>query len=962
MSTTNCSNSCATFWTPKFHLEWDDKCRHLLFKVVNLPSCMTECHCDDLRITILSKLTIYLYTCNDPCSKAIAVSKDCDWLEYGSTIESGKTYTITGLTITEEMKNAKVVCYCFDYKYKYTKHGTVKSVKIDSLCSPQDYKKIQVMNRCRKYDCVTTDEDYENKHKHCDPCDPCDSDDYNKCNHISRCPKIECEKICYCIKGDKGDRGCRGPTGPSGECGDSSCPTGPQGDQGATGMKGNDGDQGATGMKGDDGDQGATGMKGDDGDQGATGMKGDDGDQGPTGPTGIRGSLWDSNTGAPSATGGNSGDQYLDTETGDVYEWNGTTWIITGNIRGPTGPTGDAGPQGDQGATGDQGAQGETGPSGIRGSLWDSNTGAPSATGGNSGDQYLDTETGDVYEWNGTTWIITGNIRGPTGMKGDDGDQGATGMKGDDGDQGATGMKGDDGDQGATGMKGDDGDQGATGMKGPTGDFGAQGETGPTGIRGSLWDSNTGAPSATGGNSGDQYLDTETGDVYEWNGTTWIITGNIRGPTGPTGMKGDDGDQGPTGTPGMAANTGCTGPTGETGPTGLPGTAANTGCTGPTGAIGDQGETGPTGIPGMAANTGCTGPTGMKGDDGDQGQTGMQGDIGPTGMKGDDGDQGQTGMQGDIGPTGMKGDNGDQGQTGMQGDIGPTGMKGDDGDQGQTGTTGPTGTCSCVCQCRKLWYENTTTENIHTDDCMVILCAGVTGATGMTGDYQLCLPSLNDTDCKLYTIKGDCVSSSIEIPCGTPKKGGSPLNTLTFKLTTDYFLSTLQMIPEKASIDPDPGTGLASGSYYIKIRKEGDDSKINFVGIVSTGDTFTATSPGGATKWDSSTEILIYDNSTDLNLISTSRMHTSCSQPLSTLDQYGSLLLVSAALQNGSEYPAADTPENAPLYYLVKPDGTDKLEGANSSLQIRKETWLLHAFTGDTVAVNDRGWYIVNKW
>jgi Collagen triple helix repeat (20 copies) len=789
MSTTNCSNSCATFWTPKFHLEWDDKCRHLLFKVVNLPSCMTECHCDDLRITILSKLTIYLYTCNDPCSKAIAVSKDCDWLEYGNTMESGKTYTITGLTITDEMKNAKVVCYCFDYKYKYTKHGTVKSVKIDSLCSPQDYKKIQVMNRCRKCDCVTTDEDYENKHKYCDPCD---SDDY-KCNHTSHCSKIGCEKICYCIKGDKGDkgdRGCCGPTGPSGECGDSSCPTGPQGeqgpagmkgdtgdqgatgmkgndgDQGATGMKGNDGDQGATGMKGNDGDQGATGMKGDTGDQGATGMKGDDGDQGatgmkgdtgdqgatgmkgddgdqgatgmkgddgaqgatgmkgddgaqgatgmkgddgaqgPTGPTGIRGSLWDSNTGAPSATGGNSGDQYLDTETGDVYEWNGTTWVITGNIRGPTGPTGDAGAQGDQGATGmkgddgdqgatgDQGAQGETGPSGIRGSLWDSNTGAPSATGGNSGDQYLDTETGDVYEWNGTTWVITGNIRGPTGPTGDAGAQG---------------------------------DQGATG------------NTGPTGIRGSLWDSNTGAPSATGGNSGDQYLDTETGDVYEWNGTTWIITGNIKGPTGDTGDQGATGETGPTGTPGTAANTGCTGPTGETGPTGIPGTAANTGCTGPTGSVGNEGETGPTGTPGTAANTGCTGPTGptgSQGDDGDQGPTGIRGSLwdsntgapsatggnsgdqyldtetgdvyewngttwiitgnirgptGSTGPTGAQGDVGATGAQGSAGMKGATGDSGSTGDTGATGNSGSIGPTGDDGNQGPTGDTGATG-------------------------------------------------------------------------------------------------------------------------------------------------------------------------------------------------------------------------------------------------------------------------------
>ena len=53
---------------------------------------------------------------------------------------------------------------------------------------------------------------------------------------------------------------------------------------------------------------------------------------------------------------------------------------------------------------------------------------------------------------------------GPTGPKGDTGEQGPTGPKGDTGDVGGTGP------QGATGPKGDTGEVGATGPKGDTGE------------------------------------------------------------------------------------------------------------------------------------------------------------------------------------------------------------------------------------------------------------------------------------------------------------------------------------------------------------------------------------------------------------------------------------------------------------------------------------------------------------
>ena len=58
--------------------------------------------------------------------------------------------------------------------------------------------------------------------------------------------------------------------------------------------------------------------------------------QGPTGGPGgpgQRGSIWSSAPGPPSVLGTElAGDQYLDTTSEDVYEFNGTSWVDTGNI------------------------------------------------------------------------------------------------------------------------------------------------------------------------------------------------------------------------------------------------------------------------------------------------------------------------------------------------------------------------------------------------------------------------------------------------------------------------------------------------------------------------------------------------------------------------------------------------------------------------------------------------------
>jgi hypothetical protein len=96
----------------------------------------------------------------------------------------------------------------------------------------------------------------------------------------------------------------------------------------------------------------------------------------------------------------------------------------------------------------------------------------------------------------------------------------AIGQPGPTGPQGPQGPAGPTGSTGATGATGPQGTPGATGATGPTGPQGATGATGangPIGTRGSLWDTGSGAPGTIPGVlAGDMYLDTASGDVYQY--------------------------------------------------------------------------------------------------------------------------------------------------------------------------------------------------------------------------------------------------------------------------------------------------------------------------------------------------------------------------------------------------------------------------------------------------------------
>jgi hypothetical protein len=221
---------------------------------------------------------------------------------------------------------------------------------------------------------------------------------------------------------------------------------------------------------------------------------------------------------------------------------------------------------------------------------WRYGTTVPAAALGTMGDFYLNTQTGDVYyKSNSTTWILTGNIKGPqgnVGPTGATGPAGATGPQGPAGPTGATGLTGATGPAGATGPQGPAGPTGATGLTGATGPVGAtgaagpQGPAGPTGAQGPAGTAGTNgtavlngiiAPTNAVGVNGDFYINTATNTLYgpKANGTwpTGISLIGSQGPAGPTGATGLTGATGPSGAAGPQGPAGPTGATGAQGPT-----------------------------------------------------------------------------------------------------------------------------------------------------------------------------------------------------------------------------------------------------------------------------------------------------------------------------------------------------------------------------------------------------------
>jgi hypothetical protein len=183
---------------------------------------------------------------------------------------------------------------------------------------------------------------------------------------------------------------------------------GKDGAQGSPGPAGADGKNGADGEDGEDGEDGAVGATGKDGTNGTNGTNGTDGADGTDGGAIHKG------TGAPAATLGADGDLYIDTVSRDVYQKVGGAWTVITNLSG--GPPGAKGDKGDTGANGTNGTDGTS----VR-----TGTGAPAAGLGGVGDVYIDSATGDLYAKGVGGWAKTGNLQGPAGADGVDG-QGGT--------------------------------------------------------------------------------------------------------------------------------------------------------------------------------------------------------------------------------------------------------------------------------------------------------------------------------------------------------------------------------------------------------------------------------------------------------------------------------------------------------------------------------------------------------
>jgi len=235
--------------------------------------------------------------------------------------------------------------------------------------------------------------------------------------------------------------------------------------------------------------------------------------------------------------------------TGAGLFWNGTAWA-PGN--GTTGPTGSPG---------------------VDGAKFYSGSSGPTGSFGNSGDFWLDVNSGVLY--------------GPKAS----GSWGA-GLQLQSGPQGPTGPQ-----STVAGPTGPTGVSNVTGPSGPTGITGATGPTGSTGVRGATLLAGQGAPLNAYGENGDWYIDTLAADFYgPKSGGTWgSATIDLLAITGPTGAQSM-----------VTGPTGVIGPTGSTGPTGAPSTVA-----GPTGVTGPNGPTGPTGITGASYTNTTSTPTGL---------------------------------------------------------------------------------------------------------------------------------------------------------------------------------------------------------------------------------------------------------------------------------------------------------------------------------------------------------------
>jgi len=380
------------------------------------------------------------------------------------------------------------------------------------------------------------------------------------------------------------------------------------------------------------------------------------------------------------------GDFYLDVVTGNVYYKNSTTtWVLTGNIKGPVGPSGTTGAQGAQGIQGLNGSQGIQGATGAQGTQGIQGVAGTNGTNGTNGQNTLvktiteaaganctsggvkieygldanNNGTLDLSEINATLTRYVCN--GATGAQGAQGLQGATGSAGTNGAQGIQGFAGPTGSQGPIGLTGPAGANGAQGIQGVAGAAGANGTNGADG-KNTLAKTTTeaaGANCTTGGVKIEYGLDANSNatlDVSEINATLTKYVCN--GAVGATGAQGIQGLTGSQGIQGVAGTNGTNGADGKNTLAKTTTEAAGANCT--SGGVKieyglDANNNGILDVSEMNATLTkyvCNGAVGAQG---------IQGVAGAAGTNGTNGAQGIQGGAGPTGPQGVAGTNGTNG-------------------------------------------------------------------------------------------------------------------------------------------------------------------------------------------------------------------------------------------------------------------------------------------------------------
>ena len=139
-------------------------------------------------------------------------------------------------------------------------------------------------------------------------------------------------------------------------------------------------------------------------------------------------------------------------------------------------------------------------------------------------------------------WLETlkSTVPGPEGKQGEKGEKGDPFLYEDFTPEqlaalvGPVGPEGKEGKQGEQGIPGKDGEPGKDGAVGPQGERGEKGTTWFTGTA----NPNTNPDPNAEPREGDIFLNTTNGDVYKYNGSTWVWGANFKGPQGPAGENG----------------------------------------------------------------------------------------------------------------------------------------------------------------------------------------------------------------------------------------------------------------------------------------------------------------------------------------------------------------------------------------------------------------------------------------